>query len=153
MKISVIVPCYNVEGYIKKGLDSLINQTLKEIEIILINDGSTDDTINILREYEKKDKRIIIIDKKNEGVSKARNDGLKISTGEYIAFMDSDDWYELNTLELMYNKAKENDYDIVACDTQAIYPDKKQYIKSGIEANQTNNQLMIDAYEVIWNKI
>lgn len=153
MKISVIVPCYNVEEYIKKGLDSLINQTLKDIEIILINDGSKDKTIDILKEYDKKDKRIVIIDKKNEGVSKARNDGLEKATGEYIAFMDSDDWFELDALEKMYNKAKDNDFDIVACDTYAIYPDRKQYIKSAIKDNQTNKKLMIDAYAVIWNKI
>ena len=152
-KISIIVPCYNVENYIEKGLNSLINQTLKEIEIILINDGSKDKTIDIIKKYEKQDSRIKVIDKKNEGVSKARNDGIKIASAEYIAFMDSDDWFEENALELMYNKAKENDYDIVACDTKAVYPNKIEYIKSSIEDNQTNNKLMIDAYTVIWNKI
>lgn len=153
IKVSIIVPCYNVEEYIEKGLNSLVKQSLKEIEIILINDGSKDNTLNILKEYEKKDNRIIVIDKKNEGVSKARNNGLDTAKGEYIAFMDSDDWLEVDALKIMYEKAKEENYDIVACDTMAVYPNKKQLIKSGIEDNQQNKKLMIDAYAVIWNKI
>lgn len=151
--VSVIVPCYNVEKYIEKGLSSLINQTLKDIEIIVINDGSNDNTLKILNEFRKNDKRIKIIDKKNEGVSAARNIGLKEAKGKYICFMDSDDRLEKDFLEKMYNKISENDYDMVACDTYAIYPNKKKYIKSNINDNQDEKKLMIDAYTVIWNKI
>ena len=93
--ISVIVPVYNVENYLGKCLDSLINQTYKDIEIICINDGSTDNSLNILREYEQMDSRIIIIDQKNGGLSNARNIGLKEAAGEYIMFVDSDDWIDL----------------------------------------------------------
>ena len=94
-KVSIIVPVYNVEEYLVKCLDSLVNQTLKEIEIICINDGSTDNSLEILNTYAQKDSRITIIDKKNEGVSAARNTGLNISKGEYIMFVDSDDYLEL----------------------------------------------------------
>ena len=108
-KISVIIPVYNVEQYLRECLDSVVSQTLSDIEIIIINDGSPDNSINIIREYEKKDSRIVVIDKKNEGVGKARNDGLRRATGEYIAFMDSDDYYPTeNVLEVLYNTAKEN---------------------------------------------
>lgn len=113
MKVSIIVPIYNSEKYLKRCLESIINQTLKDIQIILINDGSTDNSINICREYEKVDKRIILLDKNNEGVSIARNKGIEIATGEYLYFIDSDDYIELNTMEDMYNIAKESNADII----------------------------------------
>lgn len=106
-KISIIVPVYNVEQYLPECLDSIINQTLRDIEIICINDGSPDNSIDILKRYSENDKRIKIIDKKNEGVGKARNDGIKAATGEFIAFMDSDDYYPSdNVLETLYNSAQ-----------------------------------------------
>lgn len=108
-KISVIVPVYNVEKYLPECLDSIINQTLKDIEIICINDGSLDNSLEILKRYAEKDSRIKIIDKENEGVGKARNDGIRAATGEFIAFMDSDDFYPSdNVLEVLYSSAKEN---------------------------------------------
>lgn len=103
IKISIIVPVYNTEKYLKKCLDSLINQTLKDIEIICINDGSPDNSLKILKEYEKKDKRIKIIDQENQGVSVARNNGIKIANGEYIGFVDSDDYVDLDFYEKLYN--------------------------------------------------
>ena len=112
-KVSVIIPVYNVENYLQKCLDSVINQSLKDIEIICINDGSTDSSLNILKSYASQDNRIIIIDKPNEGVSVARNKGLEIAKGEYIVFVDSDDWLELNALELCYNKIKQDNSDMV----------------------------------------
>ncbi len=112
-KISVIIPVYNVEQYLRQCLDSVISQTLSDIEIIIINDGSPDNSINIIREYEKKDSRIIVIDKKNEGVGKARNDGINKASGEFVAFMDSDDYYPTkNTLDILYNSAKKNNVKI-----------------------------------------
>lgn len=154
MKVSVIVPVYNVEKYLDKCLNSLVNQTLKDIEIIVINDGSTDNSEKIIKKYQKKHKNIKYIKKNNGGVSEARNVGLEQATGEYIGFLDSDDWLEENMYEKLYNKAKKEDFDIVACDTQAIFPTKKTYISSNIKNDYVKNtELMIDAYAVIWNKI
>ncbi len=107
--VSVIVPVYNVEEYLSTCLDSIINQTLKEIEIICINDGSTDGSLAILEEYAKKDNRIKIINKKNQGVGKVRNIGIKIARGKFVCFIDSDDKYpENDVLETLYSKATEN---------------------------------------------
>ena len=94
-KISVIIPVYNVEKYLKRCLDSVINQTYKNLEIILVDDGSTDNSGKICDEYAKNDKRIIVIHKENGGVSVARNIGLDICTGDYVNFIDSDDWIDL----------------------------------------------------------
>lgn len=112
-KISIIIPVYNVELYLEKCLNSIINQTYKNIEIICINDGSKDNSLNILKKYQKKDKRITIIDKKNNGLSSARNNGIKVSTGEYITFVDSDDWLEKNAIEILYNTIKKENVDVV----------------------------------------
>ena len=102
-KVSIIIPVYNCEKYISRCLDSVINQTYKNIEIIAINDGSKDNSINILREYEKKDNRIILIDKENEGVSKTRNLGIQKSTGEYLMFIDNDDFIDKDYVEKYVN--------------------------------------------------
>ncbi len=153
-KISVIVPCYNVEQYIQKCIESLTTQTLDGIEIIAVNDGSKDKTKDILDELSKKYSNLIVIHKQNEGVSIARNDALKIAKGDYIGFLDSDDWAEKTMYEELYKKAISGDFDIVACDTNAIYPDKKVPISSNIRKdNVDEKELMIDAYAVIWNKI
>lgn len=152
-KVSIIVPCYNVEGYINNCLFSLCNQSLKDIEIIAVDDGSKDKTGSILDDYAKKYDNLVVIHKKNGGVSAARNDALKVASGEYIGFLDSDDWVNVKMFEKMYNAAKENDYDLVACDTIAVYPKKEMVIHSNISNNQSVNKLMIDAYAVIWNKI
>ena len=103
-KISVIVPIYNVEKYLEKCLESIINQTFINLEIILINDGSTDFSGSICEKYKNKDNRIILIHKKNEGLSAARNKGLSIATGDYISFVDSDDFLDLNMYEILYKK-------------------------------------------------
>ena len=109
IKISVIVPVYNMEAYLRECLDSVLSQSLTEIEAIAINDGSSDGSLAILREYEKKDARVKVIDKQNEGVGKARNDGLNAAAGEFVAFMDSDDYYpDPTVLETLYRAAKEN---------------------------------------------
>lgn len=111
-KVSVIIPVYNVEAYLKQCLDSVINQTLDDIEIICINDGSTDSSLNILQEYAKKDKRIVIINQKNTGLSNARQRGMDICQGEYVAHIDSDDFIELNFLQSLYTVAKNQNADI-----------------------------------------
>ena len=117
IKVSVIVPVYNVEKFIDKCLNSLVNQTLKEIEIIVVNDGSSDNSQKIIDEYVKKyPNKIKSFIKENGGQGSARNMGLEKAVGEYISFVDSDDWLDLNTLEKMYNLAKKDKSDIVICD-------------------------------------
>ena len=113
-KVSVIIAVYNVAPYLKRSMDSVCNQTLEDIEIICINDASTDNSLDILREYEQKDNRIKIIDlEKNSGAAVARNRGLAIATGEYLGFIDPDDKVVLNYYEELYKKAKEDNADIV----------------------------------------
>lgn len=103
--ISIVVPVFNAEKYLRHCLDSLINQTMQDIEIICVNDGSKDNSLMILQEYAKCDKRIILLDQSNGGVSVARNNALKKVSGEYYMFLDSDDWIEANTCEVAYNSA------------------------------------------------
>lgn len=93
-KISIIVPIYNSENDLDQCIESIVNQTYKNLEIILVNDGSTDNSVNICKNWEANDSRIILIDKQNEGVAKTRNEGLKIATGDYIGFVDHDDFIE-----------------------------------------------------------
>lgn len=112
--VSIIVPVYNVEKYLARCLDSLINQSFKDIEIIAVNDGSTDNSLNILSNYAKKDSRINIINKKNEGLSVARNTGMEACNSDYIMFVDSDDWVDKSMIQKMYNETKEG-ADIVIC--------------------------------------
>lgn len=113
--ISIIMPMYNVEKYIEKALDSLQKQTYKNLEILIINDGSTDNSLNIANTYANKDNRIKILSKTNGGVSSARNLGLKVSTGEYITFVDPDDWVEDNYVEHLYNILIENEAELSLC--------------------------------------
>ena len=112
--ISVVVPAYNVENYIPDCLESLIGQSFKDIEIIVINDGSTDNTPAIIEKYAKEDKRIRVISQKNSGLSKTRNVGIDNARGEYIAFVDSDDWVDAEFFEKLYNAATKNDADLAA---------------------------------------
>ncbi|MBR6356405.1 MAG: glycosyltransferase [Alphaproteobacteria bacterium] len=116
VKVSIIVPVYNVEKYLGKCLESLTAQTLKDIEIICINDGSTDDSLTVLQNFAAKDKRIKLIDKENGGPGVARNLGIKTAKGEYIGFVDPDDWVREDMYENMYAQAKRLDSDIVICD-------------------------------------
>lgn len=123
-KISVIVPVYNMEKYISECLDSVLRQTLTDIEVIVINDGSTDASLKIIQEYQKKDNRIIIIDKKNAGVGAARNDGINTATGEFLAFMDPDDMYASNeVLFHCYETAEREGLSIVGGKTVFLYQD------------------------------
>lgn len=119
-KISVIIPCYNTEKYLRECLDSVINQTLKDIEIICINDGSTDNSGKILDEYAKKDNRIKVIHKENEGAGVARNVGISLAKGEYLSILDSDDVFELNMLELLLQKSESTNADITICRSQIL---------------------------------
>ncbi len=115
MKVSIIVPVYNVEKYLKRCLDSLISQTLKDIEIICVNDGSKDNSDKILEEYARKDSRIIIINQENQGISVARNNGMDIAKGKYVGFVDSDDWVDSDFFEKLYNAAEKNNAQMAVC--------------------------------------
>ncbi len=130
MKVSVIVPVYNVSNYIIKCINSLVNQTLKDIEIIIVNDGSTDDSIKkVIDNFD--DSRIVIVYKKNGGLASARNTGVRYAKGEYLFFVDSDDFIDPNTLKEMYEEANNKNLDIVYCDCYIYYQDnKKEYLPS-----------------------
>lgn len=130
MKISIIVPVYNVENYLVKCLDSLVNQTYENIEILCVNDGSTDNSLLILSEYAKKYPAIIrVLNKKNGGLADARNYGLDNATGEYIGFVDSDDWVHLSMYENMLKKALVKSAEIVVCDYTEVYNEKQVLVK------------------------
>ena len=137
-KVSIIVPMYNVENYITKCIDSLVNQTYSNIEIILIDDGSKDATFQIIKNF--KDKRIKYIYQKNAGVSAARNNGISKSSGDYITFIDADDWLEENAIELMINLFETNDCDVIRTNYYNVsYSDKKEII-------QINKNVINDYY-------
>lgn len=114
-EVSIIVPIYNVEKYLNRCLDSLVNQTFKDIEIIALNNGSTDSSLDILKDYASNDNRITIIDNENLGVSKARNIGIDKASGKYIVFVDSDDWIDTNMIEVLYSNITKNNCDLVMC--------------------------------------
>jgi glycosyltransferase involved in cell wall biosynthesis len=128
--ISIIVPVYNVEKYLSKCLDSIVNQTYKNLEIILIDDGSTDNSGDICDEYANKDNRIKVIHKSNGGISDARNKGLDIAKGEYIGFVDSDDYIAEDMYEYLYNFVIENDLDVAMCASCNVYQGKIIYHKN-----------------------
>ena len=159
-KVSVIVPVYNVEKYLEKCLDSLVNQTLKDIEIIVVNDGTKDNSQEIIDKYAKKyPKKVKGFIKENGGQSSARNYGLEYAKGEYIGFVDSDDYVELDMFEKLYNKAKEDDFDISICNLNFVYEDtddKKEFsinMNSDLTDKESLRKHMINIYPVVWNKI
>jgi len=151
-KLSVIVPVYNTENYIEKCLDSILNQTLEDMEVIVVNDGSTDNSENTINKFiEKYSDKIKYYNKENGGLSDARNYGLNYATGEYIGFVDSDDYIDLSMYEKMYNLAKKEEADIVECDFKWIYPNKTK-IDTGIEY-KTKEDLFINSRVMACNKI
>lgn len=114
-KISVIVPVYNVEKYLNKCVDSILNSSYKKLEIILVDDGSVDHSGSLCDDLATKDRRIIVLHKKNGGLSSARNAGLEVATGEYVSFIDSDDYIDANMFEIMLKKGLEEQADIIQC--------------------------------------
>lgn len=128
IKVSVILSVYNGERYLKEAIESILNQSFKEIEIILVNDGSTDSSLDILKEYEKKDNRITIINnEENIGLGSSRNKALKIAKGEYITFVDSDDWIVEDCIKEAYTEAKENNTDITMFQMTNYNNDTREY--------------------------
>ena len=157
-KVSVIVPVYNVERYLNKCLDSLVNQTLEDIEIIVVNDGTKDNSQDIINKYRKNyPKKIKAYKKENGGLSSARNYGLKYAKGDYIAFVDSDDYIDLTMYEKMYNKAISNNFDMVVCDLYYTYEDNKLVFCDSKIKNDLYEfdikKTMIDIYPSAWNKL
>ena len=160
IKISVIIPIYNAEKYLQRCLDSLMNQTLKDMEFICINDGSTDSSLEILKNYSKQDKRFLIINQENIGVSCARNNGLTVAKGEYIGFVDADDYIDINFYEKLYSLASEKSADI-ACAGIIRERNKKKsiilldYKKVLIETNVKNKYELagLPTHCYVWNKI
>jgi glycosyltransferase involved in cell wall biosynthesis len=159
-KLSIIVPCYKVEKYLPRCLDSLVNQTLEDIEIICINDGSPDNCLKILKDYKKKyGDKIVIIDKENEGVWRGRKDGVKIAGGEYIGFVDSDDYVALDFAEKLYKAAKKEKADISVCGFDRIDLDTgKLYSREMCKKRKTiivdeNPGNMLELNGAPWNKI
>ena len=159
IKVSIIVPVYNVEKLLKRCLDSLVNQTLRDIEIICVNDGSTDNSLEILNNYAKQDLRIKIINKKNSGLSTARNTGMKIAQGKYIGFVDSDDWVDLDFYEKLYNSAIKNNADIAVSEIYEVHWNRKFYKQKFEKEKCIENieekfyTLNIPEYSYVWNKI
>jgi len=151
-KVSVIVPFYNVENYIEKCLETLVNQTLKDIEIILVNDGSKDRSIDIVNKFLKQyPEKIVYLEKENGGLSDARNFGIPHAKGEYIAFLDSDDYVEKDMYENMYELAKKEDSDMVECDFYWEYPDKLKKDEGTIYHGKKE---MVEKVRVVaWNKL
>lgn len=157
-KLSVIVPVYNVEKYLSKCLDSLVHQTLKDIEIIVVNDGSPDKSQEIIDSYVQKYPKIVkSYIKKNGGLSDARNFGLKKATAEYIAFLDSDDWIRQDAYQIMYAKACEKDFDMVVCDIKYVYEDHNKGTTSRVSedcfSKNEIKKLYGKIYPAVWNKI
>lgn len=140
-KVSVIIPVYNVEKYLPECLDSVINQTLPDIEIICVDDGSTDRSLAILSKYAKQDNRIKIIKQQNKFAGAARNAGLDAAQGEFLSFLDSDDFFEPEMLEEMYNKAKDEESDMVVCG----YYTYDQMCERNTFQRKLNPQMVLDA--------
>lgn len=159
--ISVIVPIYNVEDYLDRCVDSIINQTYKNLEIILVDDGSPDNCPQMCDDYAKKDSRIKVVHKENGGLSDARNAGMKVATGEYVSFIDSDDYISLDFYEILLQTMIDNDSDIVECGVVKFYENGKfdeysddQMIKNfntvdGLEGLINENSF----HQYVWNKL
>ncbi|MGN1362807.1 MAG: glycosyltransferase family 2 protein [Methanobrevibacter sp.] len=152
-RISVIMPIYNSNKYLKEAIDSILNQSFKDFELICVNDGSTDNSPEILENYRKKDKRIKIINQKNQGAASARNTGLKNTKGDYIYFIDSDDYIAKNTLKELYKNAILNDSDIVLYKMAHFNGDKIRYNAPGFNLEKANPNIDFNNYTFNYKKI
>ena len=157
-KVSVIVPVYNTKDYLHRCLDSLLNQTIDDLEVILVNDGSTDDSVEILKEYvNKAPHRFVLIEKENGGQATARNLGIKSATGQYIGFVDSDDKVDIHMFEEMYNLAVSDDYDMVECHYHYIQETedgiKELATRGNIRQYKNQKDMFIDPQASPWNKL
>lgn len=143
--VSVIIPAYNIEDYIGRCLDSIISQTYKNLEIIVVDDGSRDHTGEILDNYAKKDRRIKVIHKENGGVSSARNKGIEVAEGDYIGFIDGDDLIEPEMYKILVDLLEEENADIAHCGYQMVFPDRIDYYhNTGKKKIQTTEEGLKD---------
>lgn len=161
IKVSIIVPAYNIEAYIEDCLQSLISQTLKDIEIIIVNDGSTDSTLQIIEKYAQTDSRIIVINQQNQGQASARNAGLEIAKGDFIGFVDSDDWIDSDYYEKLYKAVLDNNADMSIA---SIFKHKLKYkrynviYKKMITAEKIQDKIKLcgdskKRFFYVWNKL
>lgn len=166
IKVSVIVPVYNAQAYLRQCLDSILNQTLQEIEIICVDDGSTDESPAILEEYQRRDSRLTVYRQANQYAGAARNLGLSHAVGTYVIFWDADDFFDLKALELLYAKAEADEADICVCgaykydnETGISYPAKEYLVKKRLpdqipfDKTQIGRYLFNFASNVPWNKL
>ena len=159
IRVSIIIPVFNTEQYLKQCFDSIINQTFKDFEIIVVNDGSTDNSVNIIEQYQKKDNRFVFVNfSEHRGVSDAKNEGIKISKGEYITFVDSDDWVSKDYIKILYNNILKYNYDIVA--TNMFFFTKNKYIKNRLpyfcykyNFSENINKKKLLTLCLIWNMV
>lgn len=158
--ISVIIPAYNIAEYLPRCLDSVLGQTYSNLEVIVVSDGSTDGTNDIIKSYAEKDKRVVPVFKENSGVSDTRNRGLDIAKGDYIGFVDGDDYIESNMYEILIKNALEYDADISHCGYEMIFPSHIDYYFNTKELRvQDNNRGMLDLINAdkiepgMWNKL
>lgn len=152
-RISVIIPCYNVEQFVAQCLDSIVNQTLCDIEIICIDDGSTDHTLEILKRYEGSDNRITVISQENSGAGAARNNGLRLAKGKYLSFLDADDFFEPNMLEEAYLSAEEYQADFVVFNSNQYHMDRDAFVATPlvIAVDQIPEQMPFSYQELTGN--
>lgn len=157
--VSIIVPIYNVDKYLEECIDSLKNQTYRNIEIVLINDGSTDNSAKICIEQAKQDKRIVFIDQKNSGAASAKNKGLKSVRGNYIMFVDSDDFIELDMIEYMVKTLKKYNSDIIQCDFINRYKNTRRFKQDKIKEQKVGSKEFLTLFlkdwhsSLFWNKL
>lgn len=145
--VSIIVPVYNVEKYLRQCLDSICGQTYRNIEIILVDDGSTDGCYGICEEYKKKDRRVKVLHKKNGGAVRARKDGLTIASGQYLAYIDSDDWIEADMIEKLYNTMEREQVDVVMCGRYEDTENSSRKVFHGIgEGRYNKTELLENVY-------
>ncbi len=161
-EVSIIVPVYQVEKYIAQCIESVLNQTLTDFELILVDDGSKDNSGKICDEYSEKDDRIIVIHTDNFGAATARNMGLARATGRYIAFLDGDDYLAGNMLARLYEEIDGSEYDIVASDFLNILPDEKDNFSLNLEEKTVSGREVLEhlkngknygVWTIVWNKI
>jgi glycosyltransferase involved in cell wall biosynthesis len=166
IKVSVIMPVYNARDFLSLAIDSVLSQTLREIELICIDDGSTDGSLDIIKEYQANDERVRIVTETNAGPAIARNNGIRRARGEYIAFLDADDFFEADLLEELYNAAEADGLDIALADydvynsrkatfEKPIYPEHVDIFKSGKVTSKSDypDQIFFATNGSAWNKL
>ena len=150
-KISIIVPVYNVEKYLEKCIDSILNQSFRDFELILVDDGSTDNSGYVCDRYKDQDNRIIVIHKENGGVSSARNRGLDIARGDFIGFMDSDDFIHKDMYKILYDNLIKNEADLAICKAQNVYQDETIKLNNIVEDFPVKVLTSKDALKKLYN--